>query len=158
MAVKPIPEGYPQVSPYLIVPDVPRLIDFLTQAFGATEIQRHEDSAGAVAHAEVRIGDSVIMMGGTTDQWPPFPGAVYVYVEDVDAAYRRALETGATSLNEPADQFYGDRCAGVKDTNGNMWFIGTRIEDLSKEEMARRNKVEMEKRAQAAAKAAPPAT
>jgi PhnB protein len=150
MAVKPIPEGYSRVSPYLIVPDVPRLLELLTRALGATEVQRHEDAAGAIAHAEARIGDSVIMMGGATEQWPAFPAAVHVYVEDVDVAYRRALDAGVTSVNEPTDQFYGDRSAAVKDTNGNMWFISTRIEDLSKEEIARRHEIYMKERAKKA--------
>jgi PhnB protein len=139
MAAKFIPEGYPQVSPYLIVDDPAGLIQFITQVFGAKEVRRHADDKGRIAHAEMRIGDSVIMMGGATEQWPPAPAALYVYVEDTDAAYRRGLAAGATSLQEPADQFYGDRTAGVRDTFGNQWFIGTHIESMSEEEMTKRN-------------------
>jgi PhnB protein len=145
-----IPAGYPQLSPYLIVPDVPKLIDFLTTVFEGQETRRHADADGKVAHAEVKIGESVIMMGGANEQWPPATGAVYIYVKDTDAAYARALALGATSLMEPADKFYGDRSAGVRDTQGNQWFIGTHIEEISEEEMSRRSQVEMETRAKAA--------
>jgi PhnB protein len=105
---------------------------------GGKETRPHEDDKGRIAHAEVRIGDSVIMMGGATEQWPAAPAALYVYVEDTDAAYQRGLAAGATSLQEPADQFYGDRTAGVRDRFGNQWFIGTHIEAMSDEEMKRR--------------------
>jgi uncharacterized glyoxalase superfamily protein PhnB len=151
MAQSFIPEGYPQVSPYLIVSDPAALIRFITHVFGAKETRRHEDDKGRIAHAEMRIGDSVIMMGGATEQWPAATAALYVYVEDTDAAYKRGLEAGATSLQEPADQFYGDRTAGVKDTFGNQWFIGTHIEKMSEEEMTRRSKAYVEERAKSAA-------
>ena len=94
MAKKFIPEGYPQVSPYLIVDDPAALIQFITDVFGAKETRRHEDDKGRIAHAEVRIGDSVIMMGGATEQWPAASAAMYVYVEDTDAAYQRGLAAG----------------------------------------------------------------
>jgi PhnB protein len=139
MAKKFIPEGYPQVSPYLIVDEPAELIQFIADVFGAKETRRHEDDKGRIAHAEMRIGDSVIMMGGATEQWPAAPAAMYIYVEDTDAAYQRGLAAGGTSLQEPADQFYGDRTAGVRDRFGNQWFIGTHIEKLSEEEMKRRN-------------------
>jgi PhnB protein len=150
MAVKPIPEGYPPVIPYLIVRGVPDQIAFLTKVFGARETSRHDDANGQVAHAEVRIGDSMIMMGEASAQWAPSPASIAIYVEDVDAAYERALAAGGRSLSEPTDMFYGDRCANVKDPFGNTWFIMTHVEDLTKEEMDRRSKVEMEKRAKAA--------
>jgi PhnB protein len=139
MAKKFIPEGYPQVSPYLIVDEPAALIQFMTDVFGAKETRRHEDDKGRIGHAEMRIGDSVIMMGGATEQWPAAPAAMYVYVEDTDAAYQRGLAAGATSLQEPADQFYGDRTAGVRDRFGNQWFIGTHLEAMSEEEMTKRN-------------------
>lgn len=139
MAAKPIPDGYQQVMPYLIVSDVPRLIDFLSTVFGAKEMSRHADDQGRVAHAEVRIGESVIMMGEAGPQWTASPASLMIYVEDTDAAYARALAAGATSLTEPKDQFYGDRNANVRDPFGNQWFISTRTEDLSDEEMARRS-------------------
>jgi PhnB protein len=109
--VKPIPDGYHTVTPYLIVEGVAELIDFLKQAFDAVEKERLPGPDGKVGHAEVRIGDSVVMMGEAGGEWKPVPGAMYLYVNDTDATYKRALEAGATSLMEPADQFYGDRNA-----------------------------------------------
>jgi len=119
------PDGYNAVSPYLLVKDVRATIDFLSHAFGATELRRQLDADGTIRHAEVRIDDSVLMMGFR-------PGAeliasVHVYVEDVDRVYARALDQGATSLSEPRDQPYGDRTAGVQDVQGNYWWIGTRL-------------------------------
>ena len=139
MAVKPIPDGYPQVMPYLIVRDVPRLIDFLSTVFGGKEMSRHDDGNGKVVHAEVRIGDSVVMMGEAGPQWPASPASIMIYVEDTDAAYARALKAGATSLTEPENKFYGDRNANVRDPFGNQWFISTRVEALSSEEMTSRS-------------------
>jgi uncharacterized glyoxalase superfamily protein PhnB len=139
VAVKPIPEGYHSVTPYLVVPGIARLIDFLKASFSAEETHpRMTRPDGTVMHAELRIGDSMIMMGEPTGQFGPMPAAIYLYVEDTDAAYRRALQAGATSVMEPADQFYGDRNAGVKDPSGNIWWIGTHQEDVSPEELARR--------------------
>ena len=119
------PDGYNAVSPYLLVKDVRAMLDFLAHAFGATELRRQPDADGGIRHAEVRIGDSVVMMGCR-------PGAeliasVHVYVEDVDLVYARALDHGATSLSEPRDQPYGDRTAGVRDAQGNYWWIGMRL-------------------------------
>lgn len=138
MAVKPIPDGYHTVTPYLVVAEVAQLIDFLKQAFGAAEIQRTTRPDGSIGHAEVRMGDSRVMMGEAGGEFPPMPGMLHLYVEDADALYQRALQAGATSLREPEDQFYGDRMAGVKDKFGNQWWIATHIEDVSPEEMARR--------------------
>jgi uncharacterized glyoxalase superfamily protein PhnB len=145
--VKPKPEGFHTVTPYLIVEGVAGLIDFLKQAFGAEEIERMASPDGGIAHAEVRIGDSIIMMGEPRDEWKPMPGSIYLYVDDTDAAYKRALEAGATSLMEPADQFYGDRNGGVKDPSGNHWWIATHIEDVAPEEMARRAEAFMKQHA-----------
>ncbi len=136
--VKPIPDGYHTVTPYLIVEGVAGLIDFLKQAFDAVETERVPGPDGKVGHGEVRIGDSVVMMGEASGDWKPMPGSMYLYVNDTDATYKRALDAGATSLMEPADQFYGDRNAGVKDASGNMWWIATRKENLSPEELRRR--------------------
>src|SRR4051794_30563563 len=137
MAVKPIPDGYHSVTPYLTVPDAAGLIDFLRRAFGAQEVHRFTRD-GAVSHAEVRIGDSVVMLGQAGGEWKAMPAALHLYVPDADAVYRRALQAGATSLREPADQFYGDRMAGVRDPAGNYWWIATHVEDVSPEEMRRR--------------------
>ncbi len=139
MTVKPVPEGYHTITPYLIVSGVGPLLDFLERAFGA--VLTHPPTTrpdGSVMHAEVRIGDSRLMMGEASDKYPAMPGSLYLYVEDTDAVYRRALQAGATSLMEPANQFYGDRNAGVKDKSGNSWWIGTHVEDVSPEEVARR--------------------
>jgi len=146
MAVKPIPEGYHSVTPYLTIPGVARVIDFLRQAFDAQETHpRMQRPDGTVMHAEVRIGDSLMMMGEPMGEWKAMPGSFYMYVKDVDATYKRALGAGATSLTEPANQFYGDRSAGVKDSAGNVWWIGTHVEDVPPEEMAKRAEAMMEK-------------
>jgi len=136
--VKPVPDGYRTVTPYLVVRDVPRLIEFAQQAFGATELMRHLRPDGSVMHAEVQIGDSRVMMGEVPPSSPPMPGCVHLYVVDADALYHLALQAGATSLREPSDQFYGDRMAGVQDPLGNQWWIATHVEDVSPVEMALR--------------------
>jgi PhnB protein len=137
-AVKPIPDGYHTVTPYLVVHGVPRLIDFLRQAFGATELIRAPRPDGSIMHAEVAIGDSRVMMGEPTAPSPPMPSCVHLYVVDTDALYHLALQAGATSLREPTDQFYGDRMAGVQDPAGNQWWIATHTEDVPPAELARR--------------------
>ncbi len=126
--VKPIPDGYHTVTPYLIVREAAQLIEFVKQAFEATETFRGTGSAGGI-HAEVRIGDSMMMIGGGGSS-QPFPATLHLYVNDVDAVYARTLQAGATSIMEPADQPYGDRMAGAKDAFGNVWYIATHIEDV----------------------------
>jgi uncharacterized glyoxalase superfamily protein PhnB len=138
MAARAIPEGYHSVTPYLTVEGADRLIEFVEAAFGATETERITTSDGRIAHAEVRIGDSVVMMSEAGERCAPMPTALYLYVPDADAAYRRALAAGAVSLMEPADQFYGDRNAGVQDPTGNRWWIATRVEDVPPQELHRR--------------------
>ncbi len=138
MAVKPIPDRYHTVTPYLTVPCVADLIEFLKKAFEAQEEELLTGPGGAVYHAEVRIGDSVIMMGQARGEWKPMPGVLYMYVKDTDAVYQRALAAGATSILEPTDQFYGDRNAGVKDLFGNMWWMATHVEDVPPAELAKR--------------------
>jgi uncharacterized glyoxalase superfamily protein PhnB len=138
MAVKPIPDGYHSVTPILSGPGVAKLLDFLQQAFGAQERERLVRPDGTIMHAEVRIGDSLVMMGEPVGSTQPMCGALYLYVHDVDAVYQRALQAGATSTREPADQFYGDRSAGIKDPLGNHWWIATHKEDVPPEEIARR--------------------
>jgi PhnB protein len=138
MPVNPTPDGYHSVTPFLVVQGVARLIDFLSQAFDAKETGRMLTPEGSIMHAEVRIGDSVVMMSEARDESRAMPGMIHLYVNDTDATYQRALQAGATSLQEPADQFYGDRSAGVKDPVGNHWWIATRQEDISPEELERR--------------------
>lgn len=138
MAVQPIPEGYRSVTPYLIVAGADRLLDFLGRAFAAEERFRMDSGEGTIAHAEVRIGDSVVMLADASEQWPAMPGVLHLYVEDCDAVYQRALDAGGTSVQEMADQFYGDRSGGVRDPTGNVWWITTHVEDVEPEEMMRR--------------------
>jgi PhnB protein len=121
------PPGHTSVSPYLLVSDVKSLLAFLAQVFDAKELSRWELPDGTLKHAEVRIDDSVIMMGERPATQSGMTGSVHVYVADVDATYTKALAAGATSLVEPRDQAYGDRSAGIRDTEGNYWWIGTRL-------------------------------
>jgi uncharacterized glyoxalase superfamily protein PhnB len=138
--VKPVPEGYPTVCPYIVVPGVAKLIDFAKQVFDATEGHVSKRADGTVMHAEVKIGDSVIMMGEAPGGGKNFPAMLHLFMEDVDARYQRAIQAGAKSIREPADQIYGDRSAGVEDMCGNQWWIATHIEDVTPEEMERRAK------------------
>jgi PhnB protein len=138
-SVKPIPEGYHVVTPYLVVQGAEKLIDFMKQAFDAKETERMLMPDGSIGHAEVRISDSVIMLGDARGEtWKAMPSSIFLYVEDCDTVYIRALEAGATTLMEPKDQFYGDRSGGVKDPVGNHWFIATHKEDLTREELDKR--------------------
>ncbi len=140
MAVKPIPEGYHTVTPGMAVPNVKGVIEFLKQAFGAEMIEEPMMRPdGGVMHAEVKIGDSIIMLGEPMgEQWGPMPGSFCLYVPDTDSVYKRALQAGGETLMEPADQFWGDRMAGVKDKGGNFWWLATRVEEVSREEMGKR--------------------
>jgi PhnB protein len=147
MAVKPIPEGYHTVTPYLVVKGVDKLIQFLTQAFDAKELHRTVGPGGAIAHAEVKIGDSPVMMGEAGGPFPAMPAAIYLYVKDVDATYKRAIQAGAAAAREPANQFYGDRSGGVTDPFGNQWWIATHVEVVPPEEMKKRADEAMKERA-----------
>lgn len=145
MAVKPIPEGFHTITPYLVVRDAAKLIDFLKNAFDAKEVHRSA-ADGAIRHAQLIIGDSPIMLAEGSEQWKPLPCAMYLYVKDTDATYKQAMAAGATSQMAPADQFYGDRNAGVVDPSGNQWWIATHIEDVSDAEMSKRFDEAMKKR------------
>jgi uncharacterized glyoxalase superfamily protein PhnB len=138
MAVKPIPDEYHSVTPYLTVDDLPGLIEFVKAAIDATIPEAMPDAIGKLRHAEAQIGDSRVMMGQARAEWPARPSSLYLYVEDTDATYQRALAAGAKSLMEPAAQFWGDRNAGVEDSNGNYWWISSLVEDVVPEEMKRR--------------------
>jgi PhnB protein len=137
MAVNPVPNGYHTVTPFLSVKDTAKLIDFLKAALGAEEVMRIPGPNGGVMHAEVSIGDSRLMLSEVM-QNPPSPGSFYLYVNDVDALYKRALGAGATSVSPPTDQFWGDRMGTVSDSFGNTWSIATHKEDPTPEEMAKR--------------------
>jgi PhnB protein len=141
--VKPIPDGYHSVQPYLIFNKCAEAIAFYEKAFGAKEKLRLPGADGRIHHAEIQIGDSVIMMADEAQQMEAYSPAHYggspvsllIYAEDCDAMYERAVKAGAEGIREPADQMYGDRMSGVKDPFGYRWYIATHIKDVSLEEM-----------------------
>lgn len=118
-------EGHAAVSVYMMAYDAPRIIDFMREVFGGEVILRHDRPDGTLMHASVRIGDSTVMVADGTAEYPSFPVWMHVYVDDADATYRRALEYGAVSVDEPKDQPDGDRRGGVKDVAGNVWWIAS---------------------------------
>jgi PhnB protein len=130
---KSIPEGFHTVTPYLAIKDARAFIEFTKQAFGATETSYH-DLGGGHVHAEIKIGDSMIMVGQTE----PLAAQIFLYVEDVDATYARAVKAGASSVEAPNDKPYGDRSGWVVDGHGITWFISTRKEDLTDAEIVKR--------------------
>ena len=138
MSVNPIPDGYQAVTPYLIVDGAAALLDFVRDAFSAEERLRMEQPNGTIGHAEVAIGDSVIMLGDAGEEWQAMPAFIHLYVDDCDAVFDKALEAGGTPVREPANQFYGDRSATVRDPLGNMWGIATHVEDVPEDELAKR--------------------
>ena len=144
--VKPIPEGYHSVTPYLFVRSAASAIDFYRNVFGATEVVRMAGSNGKIMHAELRIGDSIVMLA---DENPPtgvmspqtiggFSVGLHVYVENVDAVIQKAVESGAKLLRPIKNQFYGDRSGSLLDPFGHMWSVATHVEDVSPEEMRKR--------------------
>lgn len=134
-----VPEGYRTVTPYLAVVGAERLLDFLKRAFAAEETERVVRQDGTIGHAEVRVGDSVIMLTEVAgDLLKPTVSSLYMYVEDTDATYQRALDAGATSVMAPVDSYHGDRNAGVEDPFGNQWWIATRFEEVPADELQRR--------------------
>ena len=146
MAVNPIPDGYHSVTPYLIVNDGAAAIEFYKQAFGATELFRMDAPGGKIAHAEIKIGDSPVMLG---DESPEMgyrsaktigstPVSLMIYVEDVDAVFPQAIAAGGKELKPLQDQFYGDRSGTLEDPFGHVWTVATHKEDVSPEEMDRR--------------------
>jgi uncharacterized glyoxalase superfamily protein PhnB len=122
------PDDYSTVSPYLIVEGAAATIDFLTRVFGAVELRRCPDAAGKLMHAEVRIDDTVVMLADGGGGWPPLPSHVHIYVRDVDATYRRAIEHGAVSVQEPVKKDDADKRGGVRDAGGTTWWIATKVE------------------------------
>jgi PhnB protein len=147
MAVQPVPEGYHTITPYLAVENASEAIDFYKRALGAKERVRMPGPGGSVMHAELEIGDSVVMLSD------PFPQAstkppkelggtsvsIMVYVDNIDSLYKQAIDAGATSLMEPDDMFWGDRFGSVQDPFGHSWTIATHVEDVSPEEMQKRS-------------------
>jgi PhnB protein len=120
-------DTYHTVTPYLVIPDADAELAFLKAAFGATEITCHRKPDNTVMHAEIKIGDSLVMLGQAGGQWKALNAALYLWIDDVDATYARALKAGATSESEPEDKPYGHRNAGVVDRNGVTWWIGAPV-------------------------------
>jgi uncharacterized glyoxalase superfamily protein PhnB len=132
---KPIPDGYNRACPYLVCNNAAEVMEFVKKTFGAEERGTLMMPDGKVAHGELRIGDSVIMISDGSPDKPKMPGLVHVYVENSDEVYARALAAGGTSLSAVETMFYGDRSGGVQDVGGNQWWISTRVKDVSVEEM-----------------------
>jgi PhnB protein len=144
--VKPVPDGYHTATPYLIVKGAAKAIEFYKQAFGATEVERMEMPDGKIAHAEIKIGDSIIMLGDEAPQHGTrgpkslggSPCGLYLYVENVDETFNRAITAGATVTMAVKDQFYGDRNGSLVDPFGHTWYVATRQENLSMDEIRQR--------------------
>jgi PhnB protein len=157
MPVKPIPDGYRSVTPYLALKQAADAIEFYRRAFGAKERMRIAAPGGKVGHAELEIGDSVIMLadefGEMEFRGPASLGgtsvSLHLYVKDVDASFHKATAAGAKVLREVEDQFYGDRTGSVRDPFGHVWHLATHKEDLSREELERRAKDAFESKAKA---------
>lgn len=142
MSVSPVPDGYTTVTPYLIVEDAPRVLEFLKLAFGAdvTAITKlpQDDGRDVIMNAEVRIGTSMVMVAEARGNASKNPTMLYLYVDDVDTVYQKAIAAGGKTIMEPADMPYGDRSGAVEGPSGNSWWIASRIENLSEEEITRR--------------------
>lgn len=145
MSVRPVPEGFHTVTPYLVVNDASGLLDYVKQAFGAKEADCMRSPDGTVRHADVLIGNSHVMMGQACEGHTATSTMLYLYVEDVDACFARAVEAGGEVVEELADKFYGDRTAAVRDTNGVTWYMATHVEDVPPDEMERRMEAEAAK-------------
>lgn len=133
-----IPPGYGTVTPWIISADTPGLIEFAKAAFHAEELGRVPRPDGSIGHAEVRIGDSVVMMFDALAGWPVTPAYLRLYVADADAAYRQTLDAGATAVTEVTSLFFGDRVGRVRDPFGNIWWIQEHVADVDPEEVGRR--------------------
>jgi PhnB protein len=155
MAVKPVPDGYPTVTPYLVVKGASAAIDYYKKVFGATERMRMDAPGGMIGHAEISVGTSLIMLA---DEFPDMgfrgpraiggtPVSLMIYVPNVDEVFKRAVEAGAKTLRPVADQFYGDRLGVLEDPFGHVWSIATHVEDVAPEEMRRRSEEMMKKKA-----------
>jgi PhnB protein len=137
--VKAIPDGYHSIQPYLMFKNCAEALAFYAKAFSGKEKLRIPNPDGRIGHAEIQVGDSIVMMADEAPQMEAFgvehfggsPVSILIYTEDCDALYKQALEAGAKSMREPADQPYGDRMAGIKDPFGYMWYIATHIKDVS---------------------------
>lgn len=145
MAVKPIPEGYHSITPYLVVRDAAKALDYYAKVFGAQELFRMP-MGGKVGHAEMKIGDSIFMLADefegmsnpTPDKLNGTPVSLLLYVTDVDTVFKRAIDAGATEIRPVENQFYGDRSGSLRDPFGHVWMVSTHVEEVSPEEMERR--------------------
>jgi PhnB protein len=148
MPVKPIPDGYHSVTPYLVIKGAAEALEFYKSVFGATELMRFDGPNGTLAHAEIKIGNSPLMI---SDEWPDMgfrgpksiggsPVGIMIYVEDADAMFAKAVAAGGTVTKPLQDQFYGDRSGSITDPWGHMWTIATHVEDVTPEEIERRMK------------------
>ena len=136
--LSPIRKGFRAITPYLFAQDAAHLIEFISKAFGGEESYRKERPDGAVIHAEMRVGDSMLMLGEATPQFGPMPASVYLYVTDSDSVYQRALSVGGISVFPIMTLPNGERYGGVKDPFGNIWWIATHVEDVPPDEEERR--------------------
>ena len=144
-----VPKGFTTVTPYLVVNDARGLLEFIQRAFDGEVISNMKGEEGRIMHATVQIGDSIIMVSDVMKGMnEPMPSMLYLYVDDVDATYRQALNANGTSVREPVDEFYGDRSAGIRDEWNNQWWVATHIEDVNNEEMERRKEEFLKKGAQ----------
>ena len=154
---QPVPEGYHTLTMYLAVDDAAAAIDYYQRAFGAKERGRMAGPDGTIGHAELEIGDSLLMLADALPQFTARPpkelggttASVFLYVEDIDSVYKQAVDAGGTSVMEPDDMFWGDRFGSLLDPFGHLWTIATHVEDVSPEEMARRSEEYMAQMANA---------
>jgi PhnB protein len=138
-SVRAVPEGFHTVTPYLVVDNAPKLIEFIKNAFGGTVAFISNTEDNKIMHATVNIGDSTIMLSDTMEGMHAQSAMLYLYLEDADAVYKKAIQAKATSVREPKTEFYGDRAGCVKDQWGNVWWIATHVEDVDPDELERRS-------------------
>lgn len=145
-SVRAVPEGYHTVTPYLVVENAQGLIDFIKNAFGGKETSVMKGEDGKIMHATLSIGDSIVMISDTMEGMQIQTSMLYLYLEDADAVFKKAVQASATSIHEPTTEFYGDRAGAVKDQWGNVWWIATHVEDVDQQEMERRAEKVMKER------------
>jgi PhnB protein len=134
----PVPDGYHTITPYLTVRDADKLIDFLKQVFDAVPGERHDRPDGKIMHAELRIGDSMVMISEACEAMGAMPSHLYFYLKDADAVFAKAIEAGCNVIMPVENQFWGDRMGGVKDPWGNLYWVSTHVEDVSPQEIEKR--------------------
>lgn len=145
-SVRPVPEGFHTITPYLVAENAQGLIDFIENAFGGRVTFISKTDNGKISHATMSIGDSIVMISDAMEGMPPQPAMLYLYLEDVDAVFRKAVQAKAAAVRQPLTEFYGDRSGAVKDQWNNMWWIATHVEDVDDQELERRMKKVMEER------------